>query len=242
MFKKLYLILAFVFAFQYFAFSQRSKEFGLRFSANSPWLINQNLYSDDGIDYGFSYGYSAGLKAGIDVYYEFGVNAEILFTHYASAFYENKVDPHWSRSFSLNYIEMPIMLRYKEDKFYFEAGPQLGFLLNAQSVQTHLGDKDEIRSDKILYNPLNYALVLGSGFMVYEHEHYNIFLGGRMSYGFNNVFNEDNINPTKVYYPYSIFPNYPLSYNPDYAVQNLPVHTFYVGFCAELSWGNIRHR
>lgn len=242
MLKKLYLLTFLILGFHFLAFPQRTKDMGFRVSLNSPWLVNSNFYNDEGIRYGFSYGYSAGLKAGMDVLYEFGINAELLYTHYGTSFYERIVDPHWSRTFSLNYAELPVMIRYKEDKFYLEAGPQIGYLLNSKDILTNFNQKDIISTDKAKFSMLNYAIVVGSGFMVYEYEKYNLFLGARFSYGFSNVLNEEKFNPLKNLYPYSIFPNYPPPNDPDLTVQNLPVKTFYIGICAEFSWSSSRYR
>ena len=242
MLKKLYILSVFILGFHFLAFSQRTKDMGFRLSINSPWLINSNFYNDAGIGYGFSYGYSAGIKAGMDIYYEFGVNAELLYSNYATSFYERVVDSHWSRTFSLNYAELPIMMRYKEDKFYIEAGPQIGFLLNSKDILTNFNEPDVISTDKNKFSMLNYALVVGSGFMVYEYERYNLFLGARFSYGFNDVLNDEKFNPGARAYPYSVFPTYPPPNNPDLTVQNLPVHTFYLGICAEFSWSSRRFR
>ena len=67
---------------------------------------------------------------------------------------------------NLNYINVPIMLQYKAtDKFYLEAGPQFGFLLNAK-YKRDIDGKGNTTDVSDNFKAFNFGVAIGAGYQI----------------------------------------------------------------------------
>ncbi|RKF37142.1 opacity protein [Sphingobacterium siyangense] len=65
---------------------------------------------------------------------------------------------------TLEYINVPLMVQYKATpKFYLEAGPEFGFLINAKFKEHFLGESLS-RDNKDLLNTFNFGAGIGLGY------------------------------------------------------------------------------
>jgi hypothetical protein len=99
---------------------------------------------------------------------KFGITPEVLYSAYGSTWDEVKVD--------LDYVSIPLMLRYKPIKLLsLEAGPQFSFLTKAKVENT--GDVlDQLKNN-------DFGLAFGAGI----HLPLGINAGARYVLGFTNI-------------------------------------------------------
>ena len=101
-----------------------------------------NLHNDNGVKYDTKAGFNAGLLGHIHLAPQLALQPEIVYSaqgaKYTNAGIESKTQ--------LGYINVPVLLQYMFDNgFRLEAGPQVGFLINAKSetgnVKTDIKDQ-----------------------------------------------------------------------------------------------------
>ena len=99
---------------------------------------------------------------------KFGITPEVLYSAYGSEWDNAKVD--------LDYISIPVMLRYKPIQLLsIEAGPQFGFLTKAHVE--NVGDvKDQLKNN-------DFGLAVGAGI----HLPLGFNVGARYVWGFTNI-------------------------------------------------------
>lgn len=98
-------------------------------------------------------------------------------------------------NYKLAYINVPVMAKYYvTKKFNLEAGPQIGFLVNAKAKATILGisQENDVTSD---FKTINIGVNFGAGYDISE----NIFVGARYNFGLLNLISGEAANDFKVY-------------------------------------------
>ncbi len=148
-------------------------------------VLGLNLYTIGG-DYGTE---SSGMLAGIQVGFMFkiidfndtwGARAEVDFSQQGSKFGESS-----SGKDRLNYINVPIVLRYQHPSgFYAEGGLQPGFLISAKSE--YMGQTQDIKDE---VKSFDFGLPFGVGYQFKNH----IGIGARVIPGMTHISeNSDN--------------------------------------------------
>lgn len=85
-----------------------------------------------------------------------------------------------------DYINIPLMLKYEVvEKFYLEAGPQIGFLVSAEGESNFPGESNEDLKDYV--KSVDFSLNVGASYDLID----NLFIGARYSFGLNNI-NDDS--------------------------------------------------
>jgi len=125
---------------------------GVNFGFNSTWIVNQNNYGYQELEYARTFGVYPGLAVGYNLEDNYGFQVELNFATMGQDYFDvakdfgpddgsgkrQKVDTY--RYISLNYLQMPIMFRYqtlrekKKDEiisYHLIVGPSFGFLLSA---------------------------------------------------------------------------------------------------------------
>jgi hypothetical protein len=113
-----------------------------------------NIHNDNGVKYDAKTGLHLGLLGHIHLDKEWAVQPEIVYSSqgakYNFANSETRVN--------LDYINVPVLLQYMFDNgFRFEAGPQVGFLINAKT-----GNKIDVIDN---YKSIDFGLGLGIGYI-----------------------------------------------------------------------------
>jgi hypothetical protein len=109
---------------------------GLKIGTNISQITGRSF------DQGFQWGFSAGAFAELNFTSKWGIQPELLFnqtqTQTASNFNDIYNEGINSRSVSLNYMTIPILLSYKVlPLLSIQAGPQFGILMNtSQNILT----------------------------------------------------------------------------------------------------------
>jgi hypothetical protein len=132
-------------------------------------------------DQGFQWGFSAGAFAELNVDKKWGIQPELLFnqtqTQTASNFNDIYYEGINSRSVSLNYLEIPILLSFKIlPLLCIQVGPQFGILMNTSDNIVTTGS-NAIKSGAV--SAVGGAQVNLGGFR----------FGARYTYGFSNLNN-----------------------------------------------------
>lgn len=125
---------------------------GLQGGFNSVWILNQNNYGFQELEYARSFGYSTGLALGYNFKNNMGVQVDINYATMGQDYFDiskdfsnidvngdnkaEKVETY--RYIDLSYVQIPIQFRYQSVRtkkqiisFHAMAGPSLGFLAGA---------------------------------------------------------------------------------------------------------------
>jgi hypothetical protein len=105
--------------------AQRSGDvsLGLKAGASYASFVGKDAGNRDGL-----FGFQAGVFANIGITRMFAFQPELLYSQKGS-----KVADVTDFSTRLNYLDVPLSFHVNADGLFFEAGPQVGFLLSAKS-------------------------------------------------------------------------------------------------------------
>ncbi|MFW6226663.1 MAG: porin family protein [Bacteroidota bacterium] len=166
----------------------QERQFGVKGGLNLA-----SLSVEDADDSNLLTSFHAGLYANLPVVADFvALQPELLYSGKGIRVeYTNLVTGE--SEYQLNYIDIPIYLIYNlQTDFYFQAGPYVGILMNAQSETDaeilsflDLDTEDEI--DKDYFNDIDFGLSAGMGFRVSQLD-----VGFNYSFGLLPVADEDD--------------------------------------------------
>ena len=145
-------------------------------------------------------GFAAGLMAEIPVAEKFSIQPELVYSQqgmkfsYSDAEVENS---HYKSTISLNYINIPVMLKYYFVKgFSIQAGPQIGILLKAKNEyqDNFLGyENRENLNLKDYTNGIDTSVNFGLGYQFKD----KFYADARYNISYSDIFKE--ANPTGNY-------------------------------------------
>ncbi len=213
--KKIILLMGICLLVSHVAFSQvKPFRFGLKLAPNIGWVSpDSEGYERDGMSPGFSWGFISDFT--ITENYSVGTGFNINYLHgKIQSPYKQDIIKHedttsytgtLNRKLKLQYIELPVTLKMKTNKFdklqvYGQIGFSLGFNVKAKSeddfsykdesdiYQTE-SDEREISDELTL---LKGALVLGGGVEYYIDNSTSIVVGITFSNGLSNVLKGTN--------------------------------------------------
>jgi len=131
------------------------------------------------------FGFHAGIFANIGFAKLFAFQPEIIYSQ-KGAHYQNNSDS----GIRLHYIDVPLAFHVNTDGFFFEVGPQVGFLVAAKS---QLGS---VSADaKNNYKAVDFGYLGGLG---YQLKH-GLGVGLRYNGAFSNVYKEVPLNTNVTY-------------------------------------------
>jgi hypothetical protein len=123
-------------------------------------------------------GFHFGGIAKVKISEKFVLQPELLFSTQGAEFNLSKMVEFKQ---NLSYVNLPVMAKYYvADKFSFEFGPQIGFLVSAKVIMD--GEKTDIKD---AFKPIDFAVDFGTGYDLTE----NISAGIRYNLGVSNNFN-----------------------------------------------------
>ena len=149
-----------------------------------------------------------GIKGGVNIANLSGFDGNSRVSVHAGLFLHHTINNNWcfqpellysgegqryfddngnERTIALGYIQVPLMIQYyPSPQLYFEAGPQVGVLVNAEdkgnNESGHFNVKDDFTAAQI-------ALGVGLGFKATDQ----VILYGRYNFGLTDVTRFDNI-------------------------------------------------
>ena len=177
--KKLLFATAFIFTV---SLAQAQDNSGVAFGIKA----GPNFYNLDGEgwDGDSKIGIHGGLFVNVPISSMFSFNPELLFSQEGSKQEEggDKV------TFSLNYINLPLMLQYNNPSgFYGELGPQIGFLMSAK-VKYDIGGVEDEEDVKDQLKSTSFSLGIGAGYDTPS----GFGFGARYNFGLSSIVDEDD--------------------------------------------------
>ncbi|MCT3760785.1 PorT family protein [Elizabethkingia anophelis] len=172
--KKVFLGLGIVLGTMAFAQSTAGPRFGIKAGGNLSDLTNLDREKS-------KIGFYAGVFMNAPISSEFSIQPEVVYSQQGAKFkdFGNVTD----LKKNLGYINVPVMVQYNATPdFYIEAGPEFGFLVDAQ-------DKGKVNgvsyksSGTDGYNTFNFGMGLGAGYRFTP----NISINARYTAGFTNI-------------------------------------------------------
>ena len=144
-----------------------------------------NIHNDNGVEYDTKTGFNAGLLAHIHLAPQLALQPEVVYSaqgaKYTIANTESKL--------KLGYINVPVMFQYMFDNgFRLQAGPQVGFLINAESETN--GASTDVKNN---LKTVDFGLGAGIG---YVHVPSGFGVDARYNLGLSNINENDAIKST----------------------------------------------
>jgi hypothetical protein len=141
-----------------------------------------NIKNDDDTKYDSKIGFNAGLLGHIHLAKELALQPEVVYSAQGAKYTVANVET----KFNLGYINVPVLLQYMFDNgFRLQAGPQVGFLINAKAKagSLELDVKDNL-------NKVDFAVGAGLG---YVHPASGFGVDARYNLGLNNINENSNV-------------------------------------------------
>jgi hypothetical protein len=168
----------------YKSFAQEKKsnsemaEYGLKAGVNFA-----ELWGDDALpDSDRKIGYSFGVYANYNISEHLSLQPEAIWSLQG----ENSRD---SGRYKISYLNIPVMLKWTEDKFYYELGPQLGL----QTINTTKSVPEELKLKN--FQTFDVSFNLGIGYKLAE----DWAVGLRYSQGLTNIVEGRDLKNSVVY-------------------------------------------
>jgi hypothetical protein len=164
----------------------QSPSFGIKAGASLTNITGS--YTTGGADFKNKFGFHGGLVANLPISDIFSIQPELLYS--MKGYKSTGIDPYYAATANvkqtLHYIDVPVLARINAGGLFFEAGPQVGYLVAAKwsldgdgNVPTRsYSGRDNLRKVDFGYAAgLGYQLPNGPG------------IGLRYNGGFKNIFN-----------------------------------------------------
>jgi hypothetical protein len=153
--------------------------FGLSGGALSSVITNQNNYGLPEMDYKLTFGGQGSVVIGYDFTKNLGLNLQVGYQKLGQEYTDNINDTTYSRNVKLNYLQIPLLFKFKTSgdvvRFYLLVGPQLNYLLSAS--QTYY--KNETTPADEVYNPyLNKPIKIAEETITDRYNSIDIFARG----------------------------------------------------------------
>lgn len=137
-----------------------------------------NIYTENSTKPDDKVGFNAGFLGHIHLSRELALQPEIVYS-LQGAQYTNSLGITTKRN--LGYINVPVLLQYMFDNgFRLQAGPQVGFLVNAKDKSSN-GNSEDIKNS---FKPLDFGLSAGIG---YVHPATGFGVDLRYNLGLSNI-------------------------------------------------------
>ncbi|RLD27991.1 MAG: PorT family protein [Bacteroidetes bacterium] len=151
--------------------------------------VNFSNLSEDDMDWKSKTGFNIGLFVEVEISDLLFFQPEILFSTQGAKIEESGAE----LKINTSVVNIPLMIKYKAaEKFYIEAGPQIGFLTKAEMEFTYDGvsGTEDVKDDA---KSIDFSLNFGLSIDVIE----SLFVGARYSFGLSNI-SDDKEDPTDI--------------------------------------------
>ncbi len=126
-------------------------------------------------------GFNFGVMAAIPISTNFVFQPEIMYS--ANEGMEFRPTTTSETNYNLNYVNIPLMLKYKSSGFYGEAGPYFGFLTSGK-VKTKTSTTTTETDIKDSFDGTDMGVALGTGYIMKS----GLGFGVRYNMGLQNIY------------------------------------------------------
>lgn len=149
-----------------------------------------NVNFDNNTEFDSQVGLHAGLLGHIHLNHDFALQPELLFSMQGAE--------TGNSNLKLDYINIPVLIQYMFDNgFRLQAGPQLGFLLNAKSEQNN--SSTDVKDD---FKSIDAGLSVG---VSYVHPPTGFGVDARYNHGFSDITENSNVTATNRGFQLGVF-------------------------------------
>lgn len=128
-------------------------------------------------------GYSFGVYGAYKIAKDWKVQPEVIWSLQGA-------DSQESGRYKISYINIPVMFKWKSDRFYTEVGPQLGVL----TISTAKSVPDELRLDN--FETFDFSVNVGIGYEIFE----DWSIGMRYIHGVTNIVRGRDLRNSVIYF------------------------------------------
>jgi len=153
-------------------------KYGLKAGINFAELFGEDAIPESDRKVGYSFGAYASFKIAKDL----KLQPEVIWSLQGEKS-ENK------GRYDISYINIPVMLKWTEGRFYTELGPQLGLL----TINTSKSVPEEIQLSN--FEIFDFSINVGLGYEVFE----DLSLGIRYMQGLTNLVQDRNLKNSVIY-------------------------------------------
>lgn len=152
-----------------------------------------NINNDNNSEYDSKLGFHAGLIGHIHLTRQFAVQPELVYSVQGAKYTNGGVES----KLNLGYVNIPVLLQYMFDNgFRLQAGPQLGFMLNAK---TEIGDvKTDVKDG---FKTVDFGLGFGAGYVTTS----GFGIDARYNLGLSNINENDAVKSTNRGFQLGVF-------------------------------------
>lgn len=150
-------------------------------------LNNSTLGGDDADISGkkSNTGFNLGVMANIPLSTHFSFQPELMYS--ANEGMEFRPTTTSETNYNLNYVNIPLMMKYKSMGFYGEAGPYFGFLTSGKvKTKTNSGTTETDIKDS--FDGTDMGIALGTGYIMKS----GLGFGVRYNMGLQNIYDVTN--------------------------------------------------
>ncbi|MCB4797553.1 porin family protein [Neotamlana laminarinivorans] len=173
-----------------------AQEEAIRFGAKAG--LNIASLGGDIEDYDSKLGFNIGAVAEIPVGEKFAIQPELLFSTQGAKLEESGTDYSYEDKLKLNYLNIPVMAKfYVAEGFSIQAGPQIGFLVKAESEYEEVYNGETFSGDEDIKDYLksvDFGLNFGLGYQLSS----GIFIDGRYNLGLSNINDQDDADEFEI--------------------------------------------
>lgn len=163
--------------------AQAPKWMGINSGIGTSLFLNQNAYGAPELEYKWKTAYLVGAKFGWHYRPQQAITLGVQYANQGANFGASIRDTTFTRSFSLTYVQLPIMYQWRpkvnESGFFGEIGIQFGYALSASyDVDPVVPNIEGIAADD-LYTDVDAGLLLALGYIIDLNDKMEIQLGWR---------------------------------------------------------------
>jgi len=190
--KTIYLSIVLLLAGTAIANAQKGFHVGLEGAYNATFIINQDAYGEQELDYAATTGFAGGLAIGYNIDNHFGLQLEAVSSNQGQHYIKQTAnEPTIYRNIDLNYMHFPLLLKYSggaqyATRFFVMAGPEMSMLQKANLYYKD-GTSSYTIDVKNRFNKQDWAMVfeLGADFTIYKGLYASA--GIRLNYGLTDI-------------------------------------------------------
>lgn len=149
--------------------------------------LNNSTLGGDGADLSgkkSNTGFNVGGIVAIPLSTNFVFQPELMYS--ANQGMEFRPNSNTETNYNLNYVNVPLMLKYKYSGFYGEVGPYFGFLTSGK-IKTKTGSTTSETDIKNSFDGTDIGAALGTGYMTKS----GLGIGARYNMGLQNIYDAE---------------------------------------------------
>ena len=169
--------------------AQKGLEFGAFVQPQTHWIMNdQDFEAGDELDFRVPYSMGIGINVGYNFSDMLGLRTGLSYDTNGQDYVNNSVDPSINSSIVLNYLKVPVYLKFNTNtqsklSFLFLAGPQFGLLTKAESFF----DEDDPVDQMEQYANFELSAAGALGLQINMDDNSTINFLWRTQYSLNNI-------------------------------------------------------